>query len=151
MLKNLLTIAFLACSASGYAQVLLPKYETPIFDSSNVAEETVEALDASDFTYGMKAPKTSYAYGFYYERPKGVMYRTFNDLGSGMGPMYLCTPAFKEIRITPHVYNEAAPVTWEYRYITKDSTRVVDVTDDVDPETGEFVISPTAPGYYTAA
>ena len=151
MIKRLLTIALLACSASSFAQMIdknEPLMNAPSFD---VSDEVAIANEPEDFSLIQKQPKSSYNFGLYYSRPAGTLYRSWNEEGSGQGPIYLYTPPFQDIVFTPHVADITTPVSWEFRYITTDSTRVVDVNEYVDPVTGNLVYPGLRPGYYIAA
>ena len=100
-----------------------------------------------------KAPRTSAADGFYYGRPAGTLYRAWNEAGSGYGPIYVYGPAFQKMEITPTVNTVSSDtVRWEYRYIySADSSKVIDVTDNYNAETGKFIVEAITPNHYVAA
>ena len=100
-----------------------------------------------------KTPRTAFADGFYYGRPAGTLYRAWNEAGSGVGPIYVCLPAFTQAEITPTVNTTSGDsVKWEYRYIySADSARVVDVTDNIDSVSGKFIVEALTPKHYVAA
>ena len=100
-----------------------------------------------------KAPRTSFADGFCYGRPAGTLYRGFNEAGSGVGPIYVYGPAFQKLEIAPTINTVSSDtVRWEYRYIySADSSKVIDVTDHYNAETGKFIIEAITPNHYVAA